>query len=61
MSEEDEIVEPSPDEIEEDGPDNFYIDILTGNKESPSPKSSLCRRCCASSLRVTDLTEMTWG
>ena len=44
MSEEDEIIESPPDETEENGPDNFYIDILTGNKESPSAKKLLVQK-----------------
>ena len=44
MSEEDEIIESSQNETEEDGPDNFYIDILTGNKESPSAKKLLMQK-----------------
>ena len=38
MSEQDDIIETPQEEVEENAPDNFYIDILTGNKESASPK-----------------------
>jgi type I restriction enzyme M protein len=44
MSEEDEIIETPQDEIEENGPENFYIDILTGKKESPSAKKLLVQK-----------------
>lgn len=44
MSEEDEIIEAPQDAVEENGPDEFYIDILTGSKESPSPKKLLVQK-----------------
>src|SRR5215469_7716183 len=44
MSEEDEIIEPNQNTTEEDSPDNFYIDILTGNKESVSAKKLLVQK-----------------
>jgi type I restriction enzyme M protein len=37
---------------EESGPDNFFIDILTGNKESASPKKLLVQKFYASLSRV---------
>ena len=33
-----------PDADADDGPDNFLIDILTGNKESVSPKKLLVQK-----------------
>jgi type I restriction enzyme M protein len=36
--------EDLPDEGEEGGSDSFFIDILTGNKESPSPKKLLVQK-----------------
>lgn len=45
MSEQhDEIIESSQDVAEERGPDNFFIDILTGNKESVSDKKLLIQK-----------------
>lgn len=42
MSEQnDDIIEATQDAGEDNGPDNFFIDILTGNKESPSAKKLL--------------------
>ena len=34
MSDQDDIIEAPQDAAEESGPDNFFVDILTGNKES---------------------------
>jgi len=44
MSEQDEILEGLQDATEGSGPDNFFIDILTGNKESASPKKLLIQK-----------------
>jgi type I restriction enzyme M protein len=45
MSEQnDDIIEAPQDEVEDNGPENFFIDILTGNKESPSPKKLLVQK-----------------
>jgi type I restriction enzyme M protein len=38
MSDQDDIIEAPQDAAEESGPDNFFIDILTGNKESASAR-----------------------
>lgn len=38
------IIEDLQDATEENGPDNFFIDILTGNKESASPKKLLVQK-----------------
>jgi type I restriction enzyme M protein len=38
------IIEVPQDAAEENGPDNFFIDILTGNKESASPKKLLVQK-----------------
>ena len=34
----------SPDAAEDGGPENFFIDILTGNKETESPKKLLVQK-----------------
>ncbi|SEM70991.1 type I restriction enzyme M protein [Syntrophus gentianae] len=44
MSDQDDIIEVSEDAAEENGPDNFFIDILTGNKESASAKKLLVQK-----------------
>ncbi len=45
MSDQDEdLIETPQDAAEESGPDNFFIDILTGNKESASPKKLLVQK-----------------
>ena len=44
MSEEDDMIEVPQDAAEESGPDNFFIDILTGNKESASAKKLLVQK-----------------
>ena len=45
MSDQDEdLIETPQDAAEESGPDNFFIDILTGNKESSSPKKLLVQK-----------------
>ena len=44
MSEQDETFESEQDTAEESGPDNFIIDILTGNKESASAKKLLVQK-----------------
>ena len=41
---EDDLIETPQDATEESGPDNFFIDILTGNKESSSPKKLLVQK-----------------
>lgn len=41
---EDDLIETPQDAAEENGPDNFFIDILTGNKESSSPKKLLVQK-----------------
>lgn len=38
------IIDPIPNDAEESGPDNFFFDILTGNKESSSPKKLLLQK-----------------
>lgn len=40
----DDIIEVPQDAAEESGPDNFFIDILTGNKESASAKKLLVQK-----------------
>lgn len=44
MSNQDDIIEDSEEATDESGPDNFFIDILTGNKESASPKKLLVQK-----------------
>ncbi len=44
MSDQDDIIEASEGAAEENGPDKFFIDILTGNKESASPKKLLVQK-----------------
>src|SRR5690606_972831 len=44
MSDQDDIIEAPQDAAEESGPDNFFIDILTGNKESTSAKKLLVQK-----------------
>ena len=44
MSDQDDIIEAPQDAAEESGPDNFFVDILTGNKESASPKKLLVQK-----------------
>lgn len=45
MSDQDDHIEQTAaDAAEENGPDNFFIDILTGNKESASPKKLLVQK-----------------
>ena len=44
MSDQDDIIEPPQGAAEESGPDNFFIDILTGNKESASAKKLLVQK-----------------
>lgn len=44
MSDEESVIEASQDGAEESGPDNFFIDILTGNKESASAKKLLVQK-----------------
>ncbi|PPD34019.1 MAG: restriction endonuclease subunit M [Methylomonas sp.] len=44
MSEQDEILEVQLDADEESGPDNFFIDILTGTKETVSAKKLLVQK-----------------
>lgn len=44
MTEQDDIIEASQGAAEENGPDNFFIDILTGNKESASAKKLLVQK-----------------
>ena len=44
MSEKNNIVESSQDAAENSGPENFFIDILTGNKVSISPKKLLVQK-----------------
>ena len=41
---EDDIIDAPQDASEDSGPDNFFIDILTGNKESVSPKKLLVQK-----------------
>lgn len=44
MSDQDDIIEAPQDAAEESGPDNFFIDILTGSKESASAKKLLVQK-----------------
>ncbi|GAB7081906.1 methylation-associated defense system DNA methyltransferase MAD2 [Megalodesulfovibrio paquesii] len=44
MSDQDDIIEAPQEAAEEGGPDNFFIDILTGNKESVSAKKLLVQK-----------------
>ncbi|MGC6099955.1 methylation-associated defense system DNA methyltransferase MAD2 [Enterobacter quasiroggenkampii] len=44
MSDQDGIIEALQDSTEERGPDNFFIDILTGNKERASAKKLLVQK-----------------
>lgn len=44
MSDQDDIIEAPQDAAEESGPDNFFIVILTGNKESSSAKKLLVQK-----------------
>jgi len=45
MSDHDDDIIDAPQEADEDiGPDNFFIDILTGNRESVSPKKLLVQK-----------------
>lgn len=44
MNDPDDIIEASQDAAEESYLDNFFIDILTGNKESASPKKLLVQK-----------------
>ena len=44
MNDENDIVESPPDAVEDSGPENFFIDILTGNKQSASPKKLLVQK-----------------
>jgi len=44
MSDQDDIIETPQDDAEESGPENFFIDILTGNKESASVKKLLVQK-----------------
>ena len=49
MSDQDDIIAAPQDAATEEnstenGPDNFFIDILTGNKESASPKKLLVQK-----------------
>lgn len=46
MSDQDDdfIDSPQGDAVEDNGPDNFFIDILTGNKDSVSPKKLLIQK-----------------
>jgi type I restriction enzyme M protein len=44
MSEQEETFESQQGDAEESGPDNFYIDILTGNKETASAKRLLIQK-----------------
>ena len=44
MSDQDEVIEAPQDAAKESGPDNFFIDILTGNKESASAKKLLVQK-----------------
>jgi len=44
MSNQDDINDAQQDAAEESGPDNFFIDILTGNKESISDKKLLVQK-----------------
>lgn len=40
----DDPIQASPEETEEDTPESFFIDILTGNKESATPKKLLVQK-----------------
>lgn len=40
----DDIIEAPQDVVEDSGPENFYIDIMTGNKESASAKKLLMQK-----------------
>lgn len=40
----DDMIEAQQEEPEDSGPDNFFIDILTGNKENASPKKLLVQK-----------------
>lgn len=44
MIDQGDIIEVPEDAAEEDGPENFLIDILTGNKENASPKKLLVQK-----------------
>ncbi|MFK9876868.1 restriction endonuclease subunit M, partial [Klebsiella pneumoniae] len=44
MSDQGDIIEAQQDSTEESGPDNFFIDILTGNKERASAKKLLVQK-----------------
>ncbi|TSJ56393.1 N-6 DNA methylase [Atlantibacter subterranea] len=44
MSDQNDIIEALQDSTEESGPDNFFIDILTGNKERTSAKKLLVQK-----------------
>lgn len=44
MSDQESVIEASQDAAEENGPDNFFISILTGNKESASAKKLLVQK-----------------
>ena len=44
MSDQDDIIEAPQDAAEESGPDNFFIDILTGNKENATDKKLLVQK-----------------
>ena len=44
MSDQDDIIEAPQNAAEESGPDNFFIDILTGNKKKISPKKLLVQK-----------------
>ena len=44
MSDQDDVIEAPQDAAEENSPDNFFIDILTGNKESASAKKLLIQK-----------------
>ena len=39
-----ELIDEMPDASEEDAPDNFIIDILSGEAQTPSPKKLLIQR-----------------
>ena len=60
MSDQDDIIEAPQDAAEESGPDNFFIDILTGNKESASAKKLLVQKvlvCMISKWKTPPLLE----
>jgi type I restriction enzyme M protein len=44
MSNPEDVIEASEDTTKESSPDNFFIDILTGNKEKVSPKKLLVQK-----------------